>query len=288
MPDAARGDGAEHAEFLRRAVPPGSPRHLALLFSGAAARSLPEAVYAFEAELRRIVTLASHEASHARLLWWRDEIDRLAAGRPTHPIARTLLPLREHAGADVGLLRDMLVAAGHDLARTTCLTWQELGAYLFRSGGTVQTLIAAALAADGSLSREERDFARRLGASVRQAEMLLDLDNDLARGRLYAPLQALETAGIDPQAFAARRADAAARAFVEGWCGRVQRELLELPAVLATPDQRNRQRHGVVLAALHAEALEYRKTGAGDAGARAGLQPLRRLWTAWRAAVRSA
>jgi len=75
-------------------VAPGSLRHFAVLFSGSPDKPLIEAVYAFEAEVRRIVASASHDAAHARLQWWRGELDRLVAGRPSHPIAQALLPLR--------------------------------------------------------------------------------------------------------------------------------------------------------------------------------------------------
>src|SRR5690606_30570381 len=140
-------------------VAPGSLRHFAVLFSGSPDKPLIEAVYAFEAEMRRIVAGASHEAAHAKLQWWRGEIDRLAAGRPSHPVASALLPLRGRRDVDLTLLHEMLVAADLDLARMTYSTWQELDAYLFRSAGIVQTLIAALLAGERGLAPAEREFA---------------------------------------------------------------------------------------------------------------------------------
>lgn len=265
-------------------VPPGSLRWYAVLFSGAPDRSLLEALYAFDAELTRIVDSQSHEAAHARLQWWRGEIDRFAAGRPSHPLGQALLPLRNCRGADPALLHERLVGADLDLARLTYLTWQELDAYLYRSSGALQTLIAAALEGDRELTASEREFARRLGAAVRQAELLHDLERDLARGRLYAPLQALEAAGIDPPALGQQPGLLTASDFARGWRGTVRAELDALPSVLADPGQRSAQRHGLVLAALHARRLER------DATAITGpteLAPLTRLWTAWRAAIRN-
>ena len=265
-------------------VPAGSLRWHAVLFSGAPDRSLLEALYAFDAELKRIVDSQSHEAAHARLQWWRGELDRLAAGRPSHPLGQALLPLRDCRGADPALLHERLVGADLDLARLTYLTWQELEAYLFRSAGALQTLIAAALAGDRELTATERDFARRLGAAVRQAELLHDLERDLARGRLYAPLQALEASGIDPQALAQRHELLMASEFVREWRGRVRAELDALPSLLTDPGQRSAQRHGLVLAALCARQLD--RDEATITG-RAELVPLTRLWTAWRAATRN-
>ncbi len=150
-------------------VPPGSLRWYAVLFSGAPDRSLVEALYAFDAELKRIVDSQSHEAAHARLQWWRGELDRLAAGRPSHPLGQALLPLRDCRGADPALLHERLVGADLELARLTYLTWQELEAYLYRSAGALQTLIAATLAGDRELTATSatsragsgRPYARR-------------------------------------------------------------------------------------------------------------------------------
>lgn len=288
MPDGTvRHDASDPAaDRVREGIRPGSLRFLAALFSGSTDRSSIEAVYAFEAEVRRIVASASHEAAHARLQWWRGELDRLAAGRPDHPLARALLPLRGRPGVDLGLLHEMLVAADLDLTRMTYVSWQELEAYLFRSAGTTQTLIAATLAGDRKLAPEEREFARRLGATVRQTEMLFDLERDLTSGRLYAPLQALEAAGIDPTTFQANIGDAAVAAFIADWHERVRRELASLPDILGDPSLRSTQRHGLVLAALHARWLDQPPASAVTDGRRPELGPLSRLWTAWRTALR--
>ena len=288
MPDGMLGreQAAAVADRVREGIAPGSLRHLAVLFSGSPERPLLEAIYAFEAELRRIVLSAAHDAAHARLQWWRGELDRLAAGRPSHPLATALLPLRGRRDVDLGLLHEMLVAADLDLARLTYLTWQELDAYLFRAAGAPQTLLAATLAGERGLTPAEREFARRLGAALRQTEMLLELARDTASGRLYAPLQALASAGLEPQAFAREPMVAAFAAFRMEWRNRVRSELAALPALLDEPGQRTAQRQGVVLAALHARWLDRLSVTPDAPGERGELGPLSRLWTAWRTALR--
>lgn len=289
MPDGTpSGEVASPAAArVREGVPPGSLRHFAVLFSGSPDRPLIEALHAFEAELRRTVNGTAHEAAHARLQWWRGELDRLAAGRPSHPLAHALLPLRDRRDLDLTLLHEALVAADLDLAHISYASWQELDAYLFRSAGATQTLIAATLAGERGLAPAEREFARRLGAALRQTEMLFDLDRDLACGRMYAPVLALEAASIDPLAFARDWRAAPAGPFVADWQGRVRRELESLPAILDAPALRAAQCHGLVLAALHARWLD-RLPGPStlrDSG-RPEIGPLTRLWTAWRTALR--
>jgi len=288
-PDRTEPPATTHAaaDRIRGGVPAGSPRHFAALFSGSAERAHIDALYAFEAELRRVISVNSHEAAHARLQWWRGELDRLVAGRPSHPLAQALLPLRGRRDVDLALLHEMLVAADLDLARMTYRTWVELDAYLFRASGALQSLIAAVLAGERGLAPEERDFARRLGAASRQAEMLFDLDSDLVRGRMYAPTEALEAAGIEPTAFAREWRAEAARSFVTAWHLRVKRELAALPAVLGEASLRGAQRHGLVLAALHARWLDdWAMRAAPRAARRHEPGPLNQLWTAWRTALR--
>ncbi len=288
-PDGAGPPGSAHAaaDRVREAVPAGSLRHFATLFSGATERAAIEALYAFEAELRRVVALASHEAAHARLQWWRGELDRLVAGHPSHPLAQALLPLRGRGAVDLAQLHELLVAADLDLARMTYQTWPELDAYLLRSAGTLQRLIAAVLAGERGLAPAEREFAQRLGAAVRQVEILADLPRDLVRGRLYAPTDALEAAGVDPRDFARDGHAAPAQPFVIDWQARVRRELGDLPGVLAEAPQRSAQRHGLVLAALHVRWLDgWSEPAARGNGPPPPLRPLTRLWTAWRTALR--
>lgn len=258
-------------------------RHFAVLFSGSPERPLLTAIYAFEAELRRIVRGRAHEAAHARLQWWRGELDRLAAGNPSHPLGQAMLPLRGRHGVDLALLHEMIVAADLDLARLTYVSWQELDAYLFRSAGTVQTLLAATLAGARGLAAPEREFARQLGNALRQAEMLAELDADLGQGRLYAPTEPLQAAGIDVQSFAQGERGPAAAAFLADWHGRVRARIHALPGLLAEREHRTAQRQGLVLAALLARRLD---SPAGLPASPRRPFPLSTLWTAWRTALR--
>ena len=267
-----------------RGAPPGSLRYFAVLFAPAAARLHLDALYSFEAEIRDTVA-AAHEVAHARLLWWRGEIDRLAAGHPGHPVTVALLPLRERQAFDPQLLHEMLVAADLDLARFTCRDWRQLDAYCFRACGALQTLLATAAVDRRDLSTSERAFARRLGSALRQTEMLRDFFIDLAAGRLRVPLDALTAAGLDPAAVRQSPGIPALREVLEQWRSRVRSEFEALPGVLADSTERSAQRHGLVLAALHERLLSRIEWTSGPGTQRAELAPLARLWTAWRTAL---
>jgi phytoene synthase len=272
-------------EVLQRGLPPGSPRHLAVLFTEPGARASLGALYAFEAELRRIVAGDAHEAAHARLQWWRGELERLLDGQPTHPIAEALQPLQNRVGTDLTLLRELLVAADLDLARFTYHGWNELEAYCFRSSGALQSLIASVVADGRTLTEQEQRFARQLGTGIRQTEILRNLTADLACGRLYAPLDELATARVGPEDLVRSPIDASAARFLADWRVRVRDALQSLPSLLDAPVLRRAQRHGLVLASLHLRLLERLDRPHVNASRRFDPEPLRRLWTAWRTAV---
>ncbi len=268
--------------------PPGSLRYFAILFSPPDSRPFLNALYALEFELRAAADSQSHEAAHARILWWKDELNRFISGAPAHPVTRALLPLQANLEAtDRKVLHDLAIAADLDLAGLAYDTEAEMQAYCQRSAGSLQTVIAAVLAPGHRPSENERRFARALGSALRQTEMLRDFHPDLRRGRRYLPTERIEACGLNPQTPGPAMDAAALAGLLREWRVRVAEDLARLPDLL---DERERatQRHGLVLGALHARLLE--EIGRSDTSlpdaAPAIVPPLARLWTAWRTAVR--
>ncbi|HWJ07341.1 MAG TPA: squalene/phytoene synthase family protein [Steroidobacteraceae bacterium] len=272
---------------LQRGTPPGSLRHFAVTYAPVEARPLLAALYAFEAEIDDTVRTSNHEVAHTRLQWWRGEVDRLLGGQPQHPVTRALLPLRACAADDLTLLHEPLVAADIDLACLVLQNAQELEAYCFRAGGSIQTLAAVASRTGDRLSDRERAFARELGSCVRRTEMLRDLRAHLARGKLPIPLDALAAIGVDP---AQVRPDSAAPpllGLLESMRRSLASQLCQLPTALQA-SERAAQRQGLVLAALHGKLLDHIDHRTELARTRAEVPAWTKLWTAWRTAVRAA
>lgn len=271
---------------LLRGTPPGSLRYFAVLYAPAAARPVLQALYALEAELRDTVRTSSHEVAHTRLQYWRAEIDRLAGGRPEHPVTRALRPLHA-AGVDLSVLHEMLVAADFDVAHVTLNDDAEAAALAARAGGVLQTLAAMASRGSAQLAAAEGAFARRLGTLVTEVEWLRDLRGDIAAGRLRLPLDALEQHGLAPDALLAEPMPDGLRTLLGERKARLAGELQALPDLLAT-DARSAQRQGLVLAALHARLLERVDHRTAIARTRAEVPAWTRFWTAWRTAIRYA
>ena len=275
-------------EPLKRGTPPGSLREFAVTYAPSQARPILEALYAFEAEVGDTVRTANHEVAHTRMQWWRAEIDRLLAGHAEHPVTRALEPLRDIAGNDLSLLHEVLVAADIELARLTFGSPRELEAYCFRAAGSLQTLTAIASAAPRAVSEPEREFARRLGSAIKRTELLRDLRQHAAAGRLPMALDDLDAAGVDPRDLLAGQLSPALAQLLEAKRLALHKELHALPELLGSAEQRAAQRQGLVLAALHAKLVERIDHRRELARTRAELAPLAKLWTAWRTAVRHA
>jgi phytoene synthase len=274
-------------DALQRGTPPGSLRHYAVTYAPEQARPMLAALYAYEAEIAETVWSSSHEVAHARVQWWRGEVDRLLGGQPTHPVTRALRPLRELLGERLSLLHESLVAADIDLARMTFANSTELEAYCFRASGSLQTLAAHASSADAVLSDAEREFARRLGSAIRRTELLRDLRGHLAAGRLPVPLDVLAEAGIDPLALRPDTMTPAFGALLGATQEALRRDFDELARSLDRIS-RARQRHGIVLAALHGRLLQQIEHGPELARRPAEVPGWNKVWTAWRAALKAA
>jgi phytoene synthase len=272
---------------LKRGTPPGSLRDFAVTYAPAHARPVLDALYAYEAEIVDTVQTTNHEVAHTRLAWWRDEVDHLLQGRPRHPVTQAMRGFRDRCDEELRLLYEPLVAAEIDLARLTLDDAREVERYCFRAAGSLQTLAACASLEAGTLSEPERAFARRLGIAIRRTELLRDLRGDLAAGRLRLPLDALLAAGVEPQQLRADAVPPALERLLQSTRDELQHEFASLGASLDRA-ARARQRHGLVLAALHGKLLARIHHGPELERTRAEVPPWTRLWTAWRTALRVA
>jgi len=87
-----------------------------------------------------------------------------------------------------------------DLAGPVMERDADLDLYCYQVAGTVGRLMAAVLGVrDGEDEPADR-AARALGAAMQRTNILRDIDEDLANGRIYLPAGALQRAGLDPAA----------------------------------------------------------------------------------------
>src|SRR5579871_2278329 len=78
-------------------------RHLAWLYSTDTQKPVLAALLEIESEMAGGLRAGmEHHVAHARLQWWGEEAERVAQGRPVHPLGRELVRARVSAGASAG------------------------------------------------------------------------------------------------------------------------------------------------------------------------------------------
>ncbi|MEQ9330102.1 presqualene diphosphate synthase HpnD [Thalassobaculum sp.] len=158
------------------------------------------AVYAFCRAVDDIVDEPGEPAEQrARLDAWRAEIDGLYDGRPpADPIALALLPAIRRYDLPRAEFEAVIDGMEMDLdARNLAPAMAELRLYCRRVAGAVGLLSVRCFGADEPVAAE---LAVVLGEALQLTNILRDLGEDAADGRLYLPAELLERHGVAARA----------------------------------------------------------------------------------------
>jgi squalene synthase HpnD len=156
------------------------------------------AMYAIYAFCRLVDDIADEEAplpeKRRGLDAWRTRIENLAAGRTEDEITRVLLP----AQRKFALRREDFLAIidGMQMDAETVIVAPDLATldlYCDRVASAVGRLSVRAF---GDASPPADEVAHHLGRALQLTNILRDIDEDAARGRLYLPAEYLAEAGI--------------------------------------------------------------------------------------------
>jgi len=264
----------------QKAAASGSSFYYSFLFLPPERRRAITALYAYCREVDDVVDEMQDPAvARAKLAWWADEIGRLFAGDPQHPVARALAP---HL-AVFGIRRDslLLVLEGMamDLQRNRYLDYATLARYCHNVAGVVGELSAGIF---GASDERTYEYARKLGLALQLTNIIRDVGEDARRGRVYLPLDELQRHGV-------RVDDLLDGRYVDGYlplmrsqAQRARDVYAEALASLPAADRRA-QRPGLIMGAIYATLLdEIEREGFRVLHQRVALTPLRKLWIAWR------
>jgi phytoene synthase len=157
------------------------------------------AMFGLYAFCRAVDDIADSEQSDAVRLGllqeWRVHVDALYEGRATHAIMELLLPGVSEYGIRkedlIGVIEGMETDAMKIVFRPT---WEELDTYCDRVASAVGRVSVCIY---GENTEAGRTLAHHLGRALQLTNILRDIDEDAARGRVYLPLEALEEAGVD-------------------------------------------------------------------------------------------
>jgi squalene synthase HpnD len=160
------------------------------------------AVYAFCREVDDIADEpGTLEEKQRGLAKWRREVDALYRGEPAHAIAQALLePVRAYALRREDFLAVIDGMAMDAEAEIRAPSLAELDLYCDRVASAVGRLSVRIF---GDASPAADRVARALGRALQLTNILRDLAEDGARGRLYLPRELLERHGVPTDDLAA-------------------------------------------------------------------------------------
>jgi len=260
----------------------GSSFYYSFLFLPAEQRRAIMALYAFCREVDDIVDDGDDTpAAQAKLAWWREEIARLYAGVPQHPVTLALQDPVTRYNLPQEQFQEIIDGMAMDLAQTRYTSFKELALYCYRVAAVVGLMAAAIFGYD---DRRTLKYAHDLGMAFQLTNILRDVGEDAARGRIYLPRDELARFGVNEDDIMARRMTGGMRALLQFQAERARSYYEKAFAQLPATD-RYRQRSGLIMAAIYLSTLDaIAQQGYPVLHRRVRLSPWRKLWIAWRTA----
>jgi phytoene synthase len=146
------------------------------------------AVYAF---CRFIDDIADDEAIREPALLlrrWREELDRVYAGVPTRALSRALADSARRFTIPRDLFVEIIAGVEMDLSRKRYQTFEELRPYCYRVASALGLICIEIF---GYRNPSAKLYAENLGLALQLTNIIRDVGEDAARGRIYLPLEDL-------------------------------------------------------------------------------------------------
>ena len=270
-----------HAYCQEKAAASGSSFYYSFRFLPEDRRRAIHAFYAFCREVDDVADECRDPAlARTKLAWWRNEVARLYAGQPEHPVTRALAEAIGPFHLPEDVFSQIIDGMEMDLGLVRYPDFKELRLYCHRVAGVVGE--AAALIF-GISDRATLKYANRLGLAFQLTNIIRDVGEDARRGRIYLPQDELAAHGVsEADILDARMSESFVR-LMEFQYRRAMKTYEEAFALLPAAD-RAAQRPGLIMAAIyHALLEEIRADGFQVLDRRISLTPLRKVWIAWRA-----
>ncbi|TDC19523.1 squalene synthase HpnC [Streptomyces sp. 8K308] len=190
-------------------LPPGGADALLLGLPPDLADDRPAMLDALEADLERAFATARHGQG---------------GGPPRHPLVARLVPTVERAGLDPEPFRALIEANRVDQHTHRYTTFEELLGYCELSANPVGRMV---LGVTGTATPERVRRSDAICTALQLIEHLQDVAEDLARGRIYLPADAMARFHVTEADLAAPSANASVRTLVAHLTDRARRLLDE-------------------------------------------------------------
>lgn len=259
----------------------GSSFFYAFLFLPDDKRRAMMALYAFCREVDDIADEVSDQmVALTKLNFWRDELHRAFAGHANHPVGHELFWCAAHFPINEELLIEILDGMQTDIMATPFIKQSDLALYIYRVAGVVGLL---SIEVFGYSERKSRDFATKLGEALQLTNILRDLAEDAAIGRIYIPQEVRSRHQVSDQAFKNGLVDEAMQGLLQAYGDKAEAAFREAIALLPATD-RESLRPSIVMATIYYAYLRQLRAINFQVWSKpVRILPLRKMWIAWRA-----
>jgi phytoene synthase len=264
----------------QKAAQSGSSFYYSFLFLPPNRRRAITALYAFCREVDDVVDECQdpHIAA-TKLVWWRQELARLYAGKPEHPVTQALLPALAEFNLPHEHLLEIIDGMEMDLQQARYLDFKALSLYCYRVASVVGLLAAEIF---GYQDRKTQKYAHDLGMAFQLTNIIRDVGEDARMGRIYLPIDELQRFEVTAADILNARYSDNFRHLMEFQIERAEQYYAQAMSELPAGD-RKAQRPGLVMAAIYRTLLEeIKRDGCQVLTQRTSLTPVRKLWIAWR------
>ena len=264
----------------QKAASSGSSFYYSFLFLPPNRRRAITALYAYCREVDDVVDeCLDPQVAATTLVWWRQELDRLYAGTPQHPVTQALLPVLSEFNLPQEQLLEIIDGMEMDLQQSRYLDFKALSLYCYRVASVVGLLAAEIF---GFTDRRTQKYAHDLGMAFQLTNIIRDVGEDARRGRVYLPLDELKRFDVPLADILNARYSDNFKRLMEFQIERAEHYYAQAMSQLPEIDRKT-QRPGLVMAAIYRTVLdEIKRDGCQVLSQRTSLTPLRKLWIAWR------
>ena len=264
----------------QKAAGSGSSFYYSFLFLPPLRRRAITALYAFCREVDDVVDECHDQQLAAiKLAWWREEVAKLYAGTPEHPVTRALLPLLGDFNLPQEHLQEIINGMEMDLGEVRYADFTALSLYCYRVASVVGLLTVEIF---GFQDRQTLKYAHDLGMAFQLTNIIRDVGEDARRGRIYLPQDELERFGVPLADILATRDSENFRKLMAFQIERAEHYYAEAMNKLPASDRKT-QRPGLIMAAIYRTLLdEIKRDDCPVMNQHISLPPLRKLWIACR------
>ncbi|MBN9288730.1 MAG: hypothetical protein BGO43_08565 [Gammaproteobacteria bacterium 39-13] len=172
---------SEH--FQPKIIPRASTLHYALVFASPLQQKAARVLYTFCQQMKAILANVNEiEITKTKLLWWQQEIARLYANSPQHPLSHALLPLIETYQLPEQCFQDIVAGTLIDLEHPHFETNVQQLNYCQKIGGAQNSLFCQLFIQQ---DQNTLAFAKHCGIASQLIYFIFNFGAHIRQGKCY-------------------------------------------------------------------------------------------------------